>query len=368
MKPVHLAFASGKSLFPIGEGGGETVAHDLLSGLYKRGHLPQAYGTIALKDVPALNAALVEFNSDLEIASRDLEITTYSGKTLRCPSNLVFRYGVNYPFSLTTDDNFLSFLEEQFSQNKPQCLLFQAERSPQIFEVARHQGVYPIFYAHNGLEFRLFNDPKALPLVLANSKFCQERLWKGYGINCELLHPAVNLDRYVVEQNSHKYITMINPVVVKGIVPFLHLAAGLPARKFLIVEGWGTPPQVLDVIRKLPNVTYMKRQVDMRTVYGKSHILVVPSQWEEAFGRVIVEAQINGIPVLASAVGGIPEALGDGGVLVKDFRNPKAWLDGMIKLEARYSELSALARINARRFSVENAVEKFLDIIDSISD
>ena len=93
---------------------------------------------------------------------------------------------------------------------------------------------------------------------------------------------------------------------------------------------------------------------------------MVPSQWEEAFGRVIVEAQINGIPVLASDVGGIPEALGHGGVLVKNFRDPKAWQKALLDLEMRYDELSSTARINAEKFSVENAVASFLDIISSI--
>jgi hypothetical protein len=37
-----------------------------------------------------------------------------------------------------------------------------------------------------------------------------------------------------------------------------------------------------------------------------------PSFWEEAFGRSIVEAQLNGIPVVASRRGGIPEALNGG--------------------------------------------------------
>ncbi len=46
-----LAFGSGKPLFPIGEGGGETVAHDLLSGLHNRGYQVKAFGVIQLRDV-----------------------------------------------------------------------------------------------------------------------------------------------------------------------------------------------------------------------------------------------------------------------------------------------------------------------------
>ena len=41
--------------------------------------------------------------------------------------------------------------------------------------------------------------------------------------------------------------------------------------------------------------------------FSKIDLLVVPSLWQEPFGRVIVEAYSCGIPVLASHVGGIPE-------------------------------------------------------------
>jgi glycosyltransferase involved in cell wall biosynthesis len=36
---------------------------------------------------------------------------------------------------------------------------------------------------------------------------------------------------------------------------------------------------------------------------------VLPSRWDEPFGRVVVEAMATGRPAVASAVGGIPEIL-----------------------------------------------------------
>lgn len=43
--------------------------------------------------------------------------------------------------------------------------------------------------------------------------------------------------------------------------------------------------------------------------YKQIDLLVVPSQWQEPFGRVVVEAICNGVPVIASNKGGIPEIL-----------------------------------------------------------
>ncbi len=39
-------------------------------------------------------------------------------------------------------------------------------------------------------------------------------------------------------------------------------------------------------------------------------LVVVPSVWEEPFGRTVIEGMATGRPVIASAVGGIPEILG----------------------------------------------------------
>jgi glycosyltransferase involved in cell wall biosynthesis len=54
----------------------------------------------------------------------------------------------------------------------------------------------------------------------------------------------------------------------------------------------------------------------MRKFYGQIDLLLVPSLLEDAFPRVILEAAGNGIPVIATRVGGIPEALGGSGILI----------------------------------------------------
>jgi len=43
--------------------------------------------------------------------------------------------------------------------------------------------------------------------------------------------------------------------------------------------------------------------------YARHDILLVPSVWEEPFGLVIIEAMSQGLPVIATRVGGIPEII-----------------------------------------------------------
>jgi glycosyltransferase involved in cell wall biosynthesis len=48
---------------------------------------------------------------------------------------------------------------------------------------------------------------------------------------------------------------------------------------------------------------------DVVTPLHAADVVVVPSVWEEPFGRTVIEAMSTGRPVVASAVGGIPEVL-----------------------------------------------------------
>ncbi len=47
-------------------------------------------------------------------------------------------------------------------------------------------------------------------------------------------------------------------------------------------------------------------------------IIVIPSLWQEPFGLVAAEAMSNGICIIASKVGGIPEIIENNGILIKN--------------------------------------------------
>ena len=56
-------------------------------------------------------------------------------------------------------------------------------------------------------------------------------------------------------------------------------------------------------------VRFVPGQRDVVTLLHASDVVVVPSVWQEPFGRTVIEALSTGRPVLASRVGGIPEIL-----------------------------------------------------------
>ena len=64
------------------------------------------------------------------------------------------------------------------------------------------------------------------------------------------------------------------------------------------------------------NLSHLGWVKDMSRFYEQLNVLIVPSLVEEGAPRVIVEACSMGIPVIANRLGGIPEALGESGILV----------------------------------------------------
>ncbi len=100
---------------------------------------------------------------------------------------------------------------------------------------------------------------------------------------------------------------------------------------------------------------------DMPAAYGLAHLVVAPSTVEEGFGRVPVEAQAMGKPVIASALGGFLETIepGETGLLVPP-ADPAALaraIDVVMALtpEQRH-DLSERAEAHVRTYFTRNAM------------
>ncbi|WP_084605056.1 glycosyltransferase family 4 protein [Desulfonatronum thioautotrophicum] len=149
------------------------------------------------------------------------------------------------------------------------------------------------------------------------------------------------------------FVTYVNPSPVKGGTLFLRLVNmafhNRPDITFLVLEGRLTRSEWIKKFRIDPggiaNVFWMPNQSDMRRVYQRTSILLFPAFWQEASGRIVAEAQLNGIPVIASDRGGIPEQLNGGGICLPnppgcndDFstmpteEQARPWLDAICRL------------------------------------
>lgn len=108
---------------------------------------------------------------------------------------------------------------------------------------------------------------------------------------------------------------------------------------------------------------------DMRPLYARARLLLAPSTVEEAWGRVATEAHINGIPVLASTQGGLPEAVGPGGLLLPHDAPVEAWAAAFSEIwdsPERYERFSAAARAYSLRSEIQpdTIVDTFIKSVE----
>ena len=180
------------------------------------------------------------------------------------------------------------------------------------------------------------------------------------------------------------FVTMINPCELKGAGIFMELARRFPDVAFAAVPTWGANPELIESLRALPNMQILEPAGDIEVILRQTRVLVVPSLWPETFGYVAPEAMLRGIPVLASDVGGLPEAkLGVDYVLPvipgefreTGFYSPPQdiapWskaLENLLFDEAVYRQCSHRSRQAAHEFVTNISVSRFEDLMNQLAD
>ena len=149
------------------------------------------------------------------------------------------------------------------------------------------------------------------------------------GVDCTRFEPAG------LNHSGPLTVGFLGRVAVeKGVDVFLKAALELAVRQSnfrieLIGDtNWGhsEPGQYRDQVDSLVHVLQAARievvrrghvaRNDLPHVLAALDIQVVPSRWDEPFGLVVAEGMACALPIVASAVGGIPEVLGEAGLLV----------------------------------------------------
>ncbi len=108
---------------------------------------------------------------------------------------------------------------------------------------------------------------------------------------------------------ENPYITLVNPSGVKGLPILLALADALPDLRFAAVPSWGTTSEDIAALEARANIRILERADDITDILRQTRVTLVPSLWAEARSRVVLESLSRGVPVLASDVGGLREAM-----------------------------------------------------------
>ena len=132
------------------------------------------------------------------------------------------------------------------------------------------------------------------------------------------IEPPIDWSSVLAPVDSRAFVTFVNPSLHKGLLLFARLADMLGSRRpdipILVVQS-GHSGGSLNPIRgvdfsRYPQIMAAPPVPMPADYFALTRILVVPSVWEEPFGRVAAEAMINAIPPLVSNRGSLPHVVG----------------------------------------------------------
>ena len=296
-----------------------------------------------------------------------------------------------------------------------------------VQRLAKRHGAKVVFWLHNFA----YTDRAAFAAadhVVVHAEFTRRYYREKLGLNCYRLPYIVHWKE--AEQRSEvgsrssaagfqadfvkppcsqlpaSYVTFINPQETKGVFVFARIARELalrrPAIPLLVTQGrsrrdalkdpaLGLAPHLLGQLPIDPmsdgrNITTMPFTPDPRdfypAVFARTKLLLMPSLWNESFGLVAAEAMLNGIPVLASNRGALPETIGDAGFLfdipahytpqtrvVPTAEEVAPWVETIIRLwddAAYYDQCSRAARERAQAWHPDRLAPLYRDFFSRI--
>lgn len=184
-----------------------------------------------------------------------------------------------------------------------------------------------------------------------------------------------NRDRYpchkgalqITDEKLVMHISNFRPV--KRVRDVVHIFAGiaraLPARLVMVGDG-PDRPEAADEAERLgiaDRVIFLGKQDSVAELLACADLFLLPSE-SESFGLSALEAMASGVPVIATAVGGLPDVVEDG---VTGHLAPIGATGQMVAAavellsdEARWRDASrAASEIAAERFSVAAVVPRY---------
>ncbi len=286
---------------------------------------------------------------------------------------------------------FLSGYEVFLERNRPDVVITYGgdELTGALIALTKRRDIPVVFALHN-VEYYRLGPFRSVDYVTVPSQFARQAYWNRMGLAAITLPNAIDWRRVqVAEERKPRYVTLINPSPEKGGRVFARIAEQLHRRRpdirLLVVESRAKAKALGDYGLEgdwLQAVRVMEHQADPRRFYAVSKILLMPSLWQECFGLVAAEAMINGIPVLASNRGALPETVNEAGFLfdVPTKYTPfttepptagevEPWVETIIRLwddKAFYQAASQRALAHADRWRPEKIAPLYKEFFENV--
>jgi glycosyltransferase involved in cell wall biosynthesis len=185
---------------------------------------------------------------------------------------------------------------------------------------------------------------------IANSHFTAARIKHSYGIEAEVLYPAIDTASFAPSTDDSGRFLVVSRLRPHKSIDLAIAAANLHGLPLDIV-GEGTERRRLEALAG-PTVRFLGWQSDAAVAAAMATCIALVVPGIEDFGMVSAEVQAAGRPPIGSAMGGTAEIVSDGvtGYLVAE-RTPAAFGAAMLRAACERLDTAALVA-SARRFDV----------------
>jgi hypothetical protein len=205
-----------------------------------------------------------------------------------------------------------------------------------------------------------------------SSDFVNDIINKLYNVKLDVIETISNKDNYIINledsndihnENQKIYVTIINCHYNKGGFLIKYLCDNLdyniplqiiytendPAIPFSYVE------ELMNTRNKFKNINILiNGKIDIKDVYSKTKILLVPSICDETFCRVAYEGMMNNIPIISTRNGNLKYLLDNYAIFI-DSLDCFIWKNEIEKL---YFSDDLKDKFNRINFNIEDKIEK----------
>ena len=232
--------------------------------------------------------------------------------------------------------------------------------------------VYPENYRKLKLYYRLYE--KDYTYITSVSQAVKDALTNNFSIDpnkIKVIFNGIQAGRFE-KTNSNVFFNVGNAThfeKIKNLTLFLSIAEQLiqidRSFRFLLIGDGTQKPGILSFVKEKKlhnNILVLEPQEDLTSFFNQLNLGLITSL-SETFSLFAAECLLRGIPVVASAIGGLKEVVTDNqcGYLIDSFRK-EDFIEKILKLKndtATYQKFSEEALTYSTQFTIENVFQKY---------
>lgn len=261
----------------------------------------------------------------------------------------------------------------------------------ELLATCRRRGAKTVVMLQN-FAYRDRNYFRDVDLVIVPSQYSADVYRDRLGLETFVAPPLIDRKRVAPdaddeandadEPERQRRLLFVNPSYNKGVCLFARIAKELaitrPDVPILVVEG----SDGVQTMRSLPfdwtgvrNISTMANVARPSVFYRLAKVALVPSFFDESFGRAAAEALMAGVPVVASTRGALPETLGNAAILldipaqydpttrtIPTAEDARPWLDAILRLwddREFYAEMQSKGRARAQIWEYSRVADAY---------